>query len=154
MFALTFADTVIWGAQQQGVTWRTVKWAAMPNLCYLQLEACRLKCQDLQQALNSANTINDGHMQQADLVERLQEQVRVLYMSRQSMQSLSACYCEGKSLYLAHQHLKLPSADARWCHCVLVRLCIHLIWVYVVHPSFSLCFRLHYMNRCVFAQLA
>ena len=71
------------------MTWHTVKWAAMASLCYLQVESCRLKGQDLQQALDSAKTINDGHVQQAELVERLQEQVKVLYMSRQSMQSMS-----------------------------------------------------------------
>ncbi|KAL0028840.1 hypothetical protein WJX77_000292 [Trebouxia sp. C0004] len=48
----------------------------------LQLESCQQKCQALQRALTCASTINDGHvrnnMQQADLVERLQEQVQVL----------------------------------------------------------------------------
>ena len=40
--------------------------------------------------LDSANIINHGHVQQADLVERLQERVKALYLSMQSMQSMSA----------------------------------------------------------------
>lgn len=59
---------------------RTVKSVAMLTLCQLQVESCKQKCQDLQQALNSANTINDAHvrnkLQQADLVEGLREQVK------------------------------------------------------------------------------
>ncbi len=73
---------------------RILNWLAMPSLCYLQVESCKQKCQDLQQALTYANTINDGlvrtNMQQADLVKGLQEQVIVLHISGQPMQSMSA----------------------------------------------------------------
>ena len=52
----------------------------MLTLCQLQVDPCKQKCQDLQQALNSANTINDGYvqskLQQAELVEGLWEQVK------------------------------------------------------------------------------
>lgn len=94
LFVLTFADTVVCGAQQQGVIRRTVNWLAMPSLCCLQVESCKQMCQDLQQALTSANTAIAGHvqnkMQQSDLVQGLQEQVKDLYISRHSMQSMSA----------------------------------------------------------------
>ena len=102
MLALTFADTVVCGAQQQGVIQRIGIWLAMPCLCYLQVESCKQKCQDVQQALKYANNINDGlvrnNMQQADLVKSLQEQVKVLLMSRQLCKAyLHKYYCECKS---------------------------------------------------------